>query len=129
MGTTLSGSTFVIPSACKNKDEAWKFLEWMMQPQQNVRFCSQIGNGSALEVVAKMPEMTRDPLLRFSAEIVGGPNAFGPPQMPIWPAYQGAIARAEDLATHGNQDPEILLEQVQKKMERELKRVQREAVY
>jgi multiple sugar transport system substrate-binding protein len=129
MCSNISGSTWVIPAACKNKDEAWEFLEWMMRPEQNVRFCSQIGNGSGLTEVANMPVMTADPLMKLSAEISGGPNAFGPPQMPVWPAYQAAIARAEDQAVHGNHDPEVLLKQVEVKMERELKRVQREAVY
>jgi len=127
--TTLGSSVFVIPAASKHKQEAWEFLNWFMSPEVNVRFCSEIGNNSPLKAVADMPEMRTDPLLRFSAEIAGGPNAFGPPQMPIWPAYLTAITRAEDQAVHAGKDRKELLDGVQRQIQREWQRAQQEAVY
>ncbi|HEY3414730.1 MAG TPA: extracellular solute-binding protein [Armatimonadota bacterium] len=127
--TTLNASVFVIPAASRHKQEAWTFLNWFLSPKQNKRFCVGISNGSPLKVVAASPEIQSQKLLRFSAEIAGGPNAFGPPQMPIWQMYIAEIQRAEDKAVHGGGDPATLLKAVQVKIEKELKRAQLEAVY
>jgi len=127
--TSLNSSTFVIPAASRHKKEAWVFLNWFLSPTQNKRFCLAIGNGSPLKAVAASKEIQSQRLLRFSAKIVGGPNAFGPPQMPTWPSYISAIQRAEDQGVHGQGDARALLQDVQTKMEKELKRAQLEAVY
>ncbi len=127
--STLGGSVFVIPAASKNKQEAWTFLNWFVSPDVNRRWCDAILNASPLKAAAESPKMQSDPLLRFSAMIQGGPNAFGPPQMPIWPAYVTAITRAEDQAVHAGKDPKELLDGVQRQIEREWARAKREAVY
>lgn len=127
--TTLNSSVFVIPAASKHKEEAWEFINWFLSPAQNVRFCSAMGNNSPLKAVAAMPEMRKEPILRFSADICGGTNAFGPPQMPVWPTYLAQIARAEDFAVHQGKDPKALLEEVQRRVEKELRRARKEAVY
>jgi hypothetical protein len=49
--------------------------------------------------------------------------------MPTWPSYISAIQRAEDQGVHGQGDARALLQDVQTKMEKELKRAQLEAVY
>ncbi|HEY3265830.1 MAG TPA: ABC transporter substrate-binding protein [Armatimonadota bacterium] len=127
--TTLNSSCFVIPAASKHKKEAWTFLNWFLSPKQNEQFCLGIDNGSPLKAVAASPALQKDPLLKYSALIAGGKNAFGPPQMPIWPTYLAEIQRAEDKATHSGGDPYTLLLAVQKKVEKALRDAQREAVY
>ena len=127
--STVSASVFVIPSASEHKEEAWTFLNWFTSPEVNKRWCMSIRNDSPLRAVATSPEMQADPLLSMSAKIEAGPNAFGPPQMPIWPAYVTAITRAEDQAVHAGKDPKALLDGVQRQIEREWARAKREAVY
>lgn len=127
--TQLASSIFVIPAAARHKDAAWTFLNWFLSPDVNRRFCESIGNGSALRAVAASPGLQSRPLLKLSARLAGGPNAFGPPAMPIWPTYRAEIARAEDEAVHGDADPGALLNAVQARITRDLARAQREAVY
>jgi len=117
---TLGGSVFVIPAACKHKSEAWEFLNWICGPEAVGDFCYQIGNIPPLRAVANSPRFRKNPLLAFAADLTQSPNAFGPPQMPIWPTYLNEIARAEQFAIYGGQDPKKLLDAVQVKMEREL---------
>lgn len=117
---TLGGSVFVIPSACKHKKEAWEFLNWICGPEAVGDFCKGIGNVPPLRAVAKSPRFENDPLFAFSGDLVSSPNAFGPPQMPVWRTYLDQIARAEDFAVLGGRDPKKMLDAVQKIMEQEM---------
>lgn len=117
---TLGGSVFVIPSACKHKEEAWEFLNWICGPEAVSEFCKGIGNVPPLRKVASSPTFSKDPLFNFAGKLVSSKNAFGPPQMPVWRTYMNEIARAEDFAVLGGKDPEEMLNEAQEIMEREL---------
>jgi multiple sugar transport system substrate-binding protein len=127
--TTNSGSVFVIPAACRHKQAAWEFLDWLTSPPAVREFCLAINNLPALRAVAAQPEWSRDPFMRFAIGLAGGDNAFGPPSMPVWPAYTDDLARAEDYALHAGADPQKLLDEVTVRMQRELDRATRHAVY
>jgi multiple sugar transport system substrate-binding protein len=117
---TVGGSVFVIPKDSKHPDEAWEFLNWLTQPEQVKEFCVGIDNIPPLKVVAQMPEFTHRPIFKFATELVSGPNAFGPPQMPIWSEYIAELGRAEDYAIHGKGDPKMLLDEVTIKIQKSL---------
>ena len=117
---TVGGSVFVIPTACKHKKEAWEFLNYICGPEAVSAFCHGIGNIPPLTAVIKTPRFQQDPLLRFAGELAQSENAFGPPQMVVWPTYVNEITRAEEFAIYGGADPKRLLDKVQKAMEREL---------
>lgn len=117
---TIGGSVFVIPAASKHKKEAWEFLNYICGPEAVSDFCHGIGNVPPLKAVIATPRFQREPLLRFAGELQSGENAFGPPQMVVWPTYVNEIVRAESFAIYGLKDPRKLLDDVQKKMEQEL---------
>ncbi|MFB3896384.1 MAG: ABC transporter substrate-binding protein [bacterium] len=117
---TVGGSVFVIPKDSKHPDQAWELLNWLTQPEQVKEFCVGIDNIPPLKVVAQMPEFTNRPIFKFATELVGGPNAFGPPQMPIWTEYLTELGRAEDYAIHGKGDPKLLLDEVTIKIQKSL---------
>ena len=119
---TIGGSIFVIPAACKHKKEAWEFLNWICGPEAISEFCSNIGNVPPLRAVADSPKFQKNPLMKFAGNLVtNNQNAFGPPQMPVWPTYSAEIARAEEYAIYGGKDPKKLLDALQIKMEREMR--------
>ncbi len=117
---SLGGSVFVIPSDCKNKKEAWEFLNWICGPEAVSDFCKGIGNVPPLKAVAGSPRFTKSPLFAFAGNLVSSENAFGPPQMPVWRTYMDQIVRAEDFAVLGGRDPKKMLDDVQKIMEQEM---------
>jgi len=127
--TTNGGSIFVIPAACRHKAAAWEFLNWITSPSAVREFCLAINNLPPLRAVAAQPEWSSDPFMRFATGLAGGENAFGPPSMPVWPAYTDALARAEDYALHAGADPQALLDDVTVRIQRELDRATRYAVY
>lgn len=124
--TSVGGSVFVIPAASRHKHEAWEFLNWICGPYAVKRFCTEVGNLPPLKTVANEPEFRNDPLYRFATRLTAGPNAIGAPPVPIWPAYQAEIQRAEDYAVTGNRDPRKLLDKLTAKMQNELDRVSKE---
>ncbi len=115
--TAAGGSVFVIPKACKHKKETWEFLNWITSPYAVKKFCLGVGNVPPLREVGLDPEVQAIPLMRFAFKIVNGPNAFGPPPIPIWATYQREINRAEEKAVLGGQKPQAVLDDLQKRMD------------
>ncbi len=124
--TTIGGSIFVVPAACKHKEEAWVFLNWISSPAAVKTFCWGIQSLPPLISVCDDPLFKNDPLYRFSIPIANGKSAFGPPPIPIWPIYSADIAEVEESALLGGQDPKQLLDALQVKMQREMSRTTQE---
>jgi len=124
--TTTGGSVFVIPSACKHKDAAWTFLNWMSSPYAVKTFCAAIHNLPPLLSVCADPVFKSDPLYAYTIPIANGPNAFGPPPTAIWPIYSREISRVEERAMLGGEDAKALLDELQTKMEEEKQRTDKE---
>lgn len=124
--TASGGSVFVIPAACRHKEEAFTFLSWLTSPRPVEEFCLRIGNVPPLIAAGNMPSFQQDPLRRFAVQLAQGANSFGPPPIPIWPTYAREIGRAEEAATLGGKDPQALLDGLQRRMAKELARAERE---
>jgi multiple sugar transport system substrate-binding protein len=124
--TTAGGSVFVIPTATRHPDEAWVFLDWLTRPHAVGEFCAAIANLPPRRDLAGSPRFRKEPLFSFALDLAAGDNVFGPPQMPVWPRYKQEIARAEDYAVFGGQDPQALLDAVDARVEGELARTVRE---
>lgn len=119
--TGAGGSVFVIPAACRHKDEAWEFLNWMSSPHAVASFCQSIKNVPPVIAAAKENTFFQtDPLFHFSIAISQGKNSFGAPPIPTWPTYSREIGRVEEAAVLGGEDPKKLLNTLQKQMEKEL---------
>lgn len=122
--TAAGGSVFVIPAACRNKDAAWEFLNWITSPDQVERFCLEIGNVPPLIEVGNRPSFQQRPLFRFAVSIAQGQNSFGPPPLAIWPTFAREIGRTEEAAVYGGRPAQALLDDLQRRMERERERAE-----
>lgn len=123
-----AGSVFAIPVATHHPAEAWTFLDWITQPYAVGEFCAAIANLPPLKVLGKSERFRKEPLLEFALDLAAGQNVFGPPGMPIWPRYNQEIRRIEDHAVFGRQDPQRLLDDLTFRMERDLRRAEREVL-
>jgi cellobiose transport system substrate-binding protein len=54
-GGNWGGSFWTIPKQSKNADEAYKFVEWMIQPAQQIEIFKSVGN------LPSQPELYKDP--------------------------------------------------------------------
>ena len=117
--TYQNGSVFVIPSACPHKKEAWEFLNWLTSEYPVRIFSSTIGNVPPLIQVKDTPRFTKDKLFKFAVNLSHGKNGFGPPGIPMWPTYSAEISRAEEKAVVGGEDPQKVLDDLQRRMAKE----------
>lgn len=124
--TEASGSVFVIPAACKHKEEAWELLNWMTSPHAVTTFCSSVKNVPPLKAAGRDPAIQADPFFRFAVDLSNGQNSFGTPTTPIWPTYDRELERVEEAAMLGGKDPKALLDDLQIRMDREQSRTMAE---
>ncbi len=124
--TTLDGSIFVIPAACKHREEAWEFLNWMTSHDAVKTFCWSIRNVPPLLSVSRDPLFQTDPLFHFTIPIQEGPAAFGPPALATWTMLKTAIGRAEDAVMLGGEVPAVVLSRLQEEAVRQLRRTMEE---
>ena len=115
----VNGSVFVIPKACHHKREAWEFLNWLTQEAPVRAFCGTIGNLPPLIAAGEAPRFKNDPLFRFAVGLSRGEHAFGPPGIPMWSTYSAEMTRAEEKATVGGEDPQAVLDDLQRRMTKE----------
>lgn len=123
-----AGSVFAIPAATRHPEEAWTFLDWLTRPYAMGEFCAAIANLPTLKSLGKSERFRKEPLMDFAMNLAAGQNVFGPPGMPIWPRYNQEIRRIEDHAIFGQEDPQRLLDYLNARMERDLRRAQREVL-
>lgn len=125
-GRTLAscpnGSMFVIPKASKHKAEAWEFLNWITSKHAVEYFSTNIGNVPALISAGEAPFFQRQPMMKFAINLSRQHTAFPPPAISMWTTYNREIQRAEEAAMLGNQDPKTLMDDLQRRMEREYAR-------
>ncbi|WP_416900751.1 extracellular solute-binding protein [Micromonospora echinospora] len=57
-GGNWGGSFLTIPKQGKNVDEAYKFLEWLIQPEQQIEIFKKVGN------LPSQPALYQDPAIR-----------------------------------------------------------------
>ncbi|SCL29613.1 carbohydrate ABC transporter substrate-binding protein, CUT1 family (TC 3.A.1.1.-) [Micromonospora nigra] len=57
-GGNWGGSFLTIPRQGKNVDEAYRFLEWLVQPEQQIEIFKQVGN------LPSQPALYQDPAIR-----------------------------------------------------------------
>lgn len=81
-GSYLGGTGLSIPVTSEHRDAAWQFIQFLLQPQQQVKVFTQAGAAPATEAALKDPALTRpDPYF-------GGQQTF--------PVFQQAL----DTARH-----------------------------
>lgn len=113
----LGGEYLAINAASKNKEAAKRFVDFMLAPENQVRFCkaNRSANPSSLEA-QKDTYFTSDPNLQtFIKQIF---SANHPPVDPDWVFIESAIEEAIEDALFGSRQPATALLEARKKIER-----------
>jgi cellobiose transport system substrate-binding protein len=86
-GGNWGGSFWTIPKQGKNVDEAYKFVEWMIQPAQQIEIFKSVGN------LPSQPELYKDPaVLDFKKEFMSNAptgQIFASTALNLKPQYLG----------------------------------------
>lgn len=108
VSSTLSGCLFTIPEHSRNKEEAWRFLDWVLQDEQMQRM-------NELNPIWKSDrfEKFRTPYWDFVRSLYWSPNCTPPPDMPLLSILNNELNRTTEFVLAGQKSPREALNQAQ----------------
>lgn len=93
-GLSLAGgSSLVMYRGCRHKAEAWKLIEFLSEPQQQLKFYHLSGDLPARREAWRDTALSADPRFRAFGEQLG--RAVSTPKIPEW---ENVIAKIQDQA-------------------------------
>jgi multiple sugar transport system substrate-binding protein len=96
------GSSLAIFATSKRKEAAWKFVEFLTEPEQQVRFYELSGNLPARRAAWDAPALQRDREMKaFRAQL---DRTVALPRIPEWERIATAIFEQGELAARGQFD-------------------------
>jgi multiple sugar transport system substrate-binding protein len=118
--TTFDGSVFTIPAGVAHPESSWAFIEWLSQDVNMGEFCYNITNIPPKVAAASEERFVSDPRFQLALNLLNGPNAFGPDQMPVNDFYNTRIAEAETAVKNGQLSAQEALDRVTEETQAEL---------
>jgi multiple sugar transport system substrate-binding protein len=88
----------------ENKDEAWKFLDFIFQPEQRIEFTKNEGFLPVTQAEAQDPFFANDPDLKIFTDLL--PNARFAPVLPGWEEVADLTSSALQRIYLGEAEPE-----------------------
>ena len=116
----VGGCNWVIFNTSKNKDLAWKFIEFMTRPENQLEWYKIVSSLPAVKEVWSYPELASDPIMRVFGEQLK--DAKSPPNIPEWEEIANAISRRVEEVIYKKRTPESAAEALKKDIERIRKR-------
>jgi multiple sugar transport system substrate-binding protein len=109
--SVLGGENLAISTACKNVDGAWRFIEWMEEPDNFKQLQIDTGNLPSQKQLLKDPYWSKDPVYSVFAQqlLVAKPRAYGP----NYPKISAAIQKAMQAAISGQSSVDDALAEAQ----------------
>ena len=101
------GSSFVVFHASKRKAAAWRFIEYLSQPAQQVRFYTLTGDLPARNEAWRFPVLADDPRAQAFREQLT--RVVPLPQVPEWEEIAQRIAQYAEQAGRGNMSSDAAL--------------------
>ena len=97
--SVLGGENLAISTACQNVNAAWRFIEWMEEPDNFKQLQIDTGNLPSQKQLLKDPYWSKDPVYSVFAQqlLVAKPRAYGP----NYPKISDAIQKAMQAAISG----------------------------
>ncbi|MCY4246238.1 MAG: substrate-binding domain-containing protein [Chloroflexi bacterium] len=118
--TTFGGSVFTIPTGVMNPDAAWEFIRWLSEDDHMGEFCFNIQNIPPKVGAATAERFVRDHRFQLALDLLNGPNAFGPPKIPVNDFYNSRLGEAETSVKAGMLSAQEALDRVTEEVQREL---------
>ncbi|MCD6449981.1 MAG: sugar ABC transporter substrate-binding protein [Thermotogaceae bacterium] len=115
----VGGSNWVIFNTSKNKDLAWKFIEFMTKPENQLEWYKIVGSLPAVKSVWEYPALAIDPVMKVLGEQLK--DAKSPPNIPQWEEIANAISRRVEEVIYKKRTPQKAAELLKKDIEKIVK--------
>lgn len=107
----VGGGDLAVFSDSDNKDAAWKYVQWLAQPETQQAFYDAVGDLPAVQSAWDSGELAEDPQLQVFGEQLE--NASAPPAVPTWDELAAALDGEIEKATKGETSAEDAVEAMQ----------------
>ncbi|MBZ9686902.1 ABC transporter substrate-binding protein [Clostridium estertheticum] len=117
-GGQIQSGMLYVSKACKNKDAAYEFINWLTSDSPNINFCTAKGSLPASLSAINSPEFTtKAPELVPFIQIVKSGHANALPAVPFTKEYVNELTLQEQKAYDGEITPTQALDNVAKKIQ------------
>jgi multiple sugar transport system substrate-binding protein len=112
MGTSfVGGGDLAVFQDSDNPDGAWKFVQWLSEPEVQQDFYDEVGDLPAVQAAWETGELSTDPQLKVFGEQLG--DAQSPPAVPTWEQVAASIDGLVEQASRGDLSGEDAVKQMQ----------------
>ena len=120
-GVSLAGgSSLVLFRSCREKQAAWRFIEFLSRPEQQVRFYRLTGDLPARLEAWQDSALARDPGIRAFWEQLQ--RVVPTPKIPEWELVATRLLERAELAIRGGTSPDSALALLDRDVERILEK-------
>jgi multiple sugar transport system substrate-binding protein len=112
MGTSfVGGGDLAVFQDSDNPDGAWKFVQWLSEPEVQQDFYDEVGDLPAVQAAWETGELSTDPQLKVFGEQLS--DAQSPPAVPTWEQVAASIDGLVEQASRGDLSGEDAVKQMQ----------------
>lgn len=112
MGTSfVGGGDLAVFQDSDNPDGAWKFVQWLSEPEVQQDFYDEVGDLPAVQAAWETGELSTDPQLKVFGKQLG--DAQSPPAVPTWEQVAASIDGLVEQASRGDLSGEDAVKQMQ----------------
>ncbi len=116
----VGGSNWVIFRASRNKEAAWKFVEFMSRSENQLEWYRIVSSLPAVMETWDEPELAEEPIMSiFGAQLL---DARAAPNIPQWGQIEQAISRRVEEAIFQTKTPEAAAQDLLNDIQRVLRR-------
>lgn len=109
----IGGSNIAVFKNAKNRDGAWKFLQWLSKPDVQVKWYQTVSDLPAVQAAWTDPALSGDAILStFGAQLK---DAKAPPPIPTWEQVAAAFDTEVEKLAVGGQDPAATAKAIESK--------------
>lgn len=114
-GAGFSGGTWFVPVDAKNSTAAWKFVQYMSEPETQVEWFTTFGSLPAVKAAWDDPAFEDDEFLAVAKD--GIENGIPTPNVPTWPEVGAIIGAAAEKVARGTATAQEALDEAQQRAE------------
>ncbi|MBI2995372.1 MAG: ABC transporter substrate-binding protein [Candidatus Melainabacteria bacterium] len=124
VSTIVDCDCILIPKGSKHPREAFEFIKWLLKPENIEELCIAQGKFSPLIVSGNENFIKRHPhpYIKVFIDLAKSKGAVYFPQATFYEFYRRELKRAFESVMRLEKEPKDALDEVQKRMERELER-------
>lgn len=116
MGTSfVGGGDLAVFQESDNADAAWKYVQWLSQPDTQQAFYEEVGDLPAVPAAWESGELAKDPQLQVFGQQLE--QTVAPPAVPTWEQVAGSIDTIVEQASKGDLPADQAVNQMQSEAE------------